>query len=37
MRRHYTSPVGESMVGSRGQVLEGQAKMEVGGFVGKNY
>ena len=35
MRRHYTSPVGEIMVGSGGYVLEGPGKMVVGGFVRK--
>jgi hypothetical protein len=35
MRRHYVSPVGESMVGSGGYVLEGQGKMVTGGFVEK--
>lgn len=35
MRRHYTSPVGEGMVGSGGILLEGPTKMELGGFVRK--
>ncbi len=35
MRRHYTSPVGESMVGFRGKVLEGPGKMGVGGLAEK--
>ena len=36
MRRTYTSPVGERMVGSGGNVLEGQSKMGVGALLKKN-
>jgi hypothetical protein len=37
MKRHYTSPVGEIMVGFGGYVLEGPTKMEIGGFCSKNF